>query len=735
MIQVEGDMIYIDNTDGDDAQSAVKTTFANVGGPITVSQVNVRLRQQRPTGRISDRYEYDPSPGIPESMEKALAADDAGQLRKLMLQDHIDVNHCWREADSLFMATQQSNAVKCMRLLIDHGVLIERTERKYNALFHAAQEGRLTTVNLLLKYGANLTGEFDFNKETAWSIAAFKLLHCLIHTVDHELAVLYPDNQWQPLISSDEFRIPFEELNSYCAELSATRSTDHDSPWVRLANDGYDNRMIVPLCVDLCSRLLRQTRPANSPLLAELSNRHQVFSAVHEAYVSYISTEQMDVSDEEKEVVDVVHRVKEMLPTPNSFPGLTRKSLQTHLHRLNEELKTKPEADVDWTQYPKLYICQYRGIHYFTNHFPSRKRRAHRKSFHLNRLSPAGCVYYMLAVPISVGNNFMLRESEAAEKADVTRNLFDRLQQTTMATIPQTRAALGRAIKPFQSELDRVVQGMANDYQGHQRLVKQAGDSTYQQLNELKMYGYPCYASSDLPIHALRYGYGLKPIKGLVEFGLRPEYDHTGRPRHSYLGKVYLSILSPLQMRCHHSTHVAGAHNRQFIQLKWSIAPERETSFPGGIEAECMFYEELLTVPDFSVAYQDTFLHQYGLSLQQFNQFQDELRELRGTDPKIVKWEEQLLTCIGQHKEKQLLGVASAEAANRNGYLIYRHYEGEYGVDPEKMRQQRGSPKLSRLEIRILEPAASQGNGDEHKEATELKQNRKKLKRRSKGKR
>ena len=145
-------------------------------------------------------------------------------------------------------------------------------------------------------------------------------------------------------------------------------------------------------------------------------------------------------------------------------------------------------------------------------------------------------------------------------------------------------------------------------------------------------------------------------------------------------------------------------------------------------------YEELLTVPDFSIPYHNTIRELYGVSQQEFDRFRGDLQRLRGAGPEMLKCEEQLLTHIRQHKEEQLLTLAKVEAANRNGHLIYRHYEGEYGLDPEKMRQQHGTPILSRLEIKILEPA-SEGNGDERKDTIEQKKEHKKHKLRRKGKR
>lgn len=68
----------------------------------------------------------------------------------------------------------RKNKVKAAEFFIQIGALLETHAREYTHLFVAAESGYPEMVELLLQYGSNITGEFYFNKETAWSIADFK---------------------------------------------------------------------------------------------------------------------------------------------------------------------------------------------------------------------------------------------------------------------------------------------------------------------------------------------------------------------------------------------------------------------------------------------------------------------------------------------------------------------------------------------------------------------------------
>ena len=80
-----------------------------------------------------------------------------------------------------------------MELALQCGLRLEDHVREYTSLFDAAQNGRVKLVNILLKYGSNITGEFYFNQETPVSIAAFCLSRSIVETytkhMEEEFAV------------------------------------------------------------------------------------------------------------------------------------------------------------------------------------------------------------------------------------------------------------------------------------------------------------------------------------------------------------------------------------------------------------------------------------------------------------------------------------------------------------------------------------------------------------------
>ena len=95
------------------------------------------------------------------------------------------------------------------------------------------------------------------------------------------------------------------------------------------------------------------------------------------------------------------------------------------------------------------------------------------------------------------------------------------------------------------SDMDRMLEEMANDHAKFLADIK--NEEWLSDLNEINAHGYPAYATSDFPLHAVRYAAG---FKGNIESRYNPV---VAMEKHAQLdyeiwGKVYIGLLTPQQL-------------------------------------------------------------------------------------------------------------------------------------------------------------------------------------------
>lgn len=89
--------------------------------------------------------------------------------------NHKLENHSPTQSYTSLLEACQYNKVKVARYLLSIGANVELHSREYTPLTHAVENGHKNIVKLLLSHGANIRGEFYFNHETPYSIAARKV--------------------------------------------------------------------------------------------------------------------------------------------------------------------------------------------------------------------------------------------------------------------------------------------------------------------------------------------------------------------------------------------------------------------------------------------------------------------------------------------------------------------------------------------------------------------------------
>lgn len=600
----------------------------------------------------------------------AIEKEDIALLKILIPDLEEGVNTRLDYGCNLLTYALDQKSTVCVEALLKMGARIEDHEREYTPLFTAAENGNLNMVQLLLTYGSNITGEFYFNNETALSIAAFKF--CQI---------------FQSFLKKAKRVVPKKEhlqkMENYWKDLQ--KAQDLHPIWQLFSEKDLQDYG------KSCLEAFEVISERNPELIdEELSIRFNVFRLIEAKFQTIKekapSTDEDGYSTDEDINLTLAHKIEPVVKLADQFQDLTIEQLEEHINRLNQELKTgKTEETIDWSTYPRFFIAQFRGIHYYRHHFSKKQRADHRLTSHLNRIAPAPAAYFMSS--LTPKEHQLARESAMKARAKEIGDTFEQLAESGKAT-----QYWGRKKHEFENQSDMIQQRMSGSYGGYMREIAEPVEPATQLLFDRGIRkGYPHYATSDLPRDALRYTFGQKPIEGLTEWRLRPRFQMNGKVSHPYPGKIFVTMFTPFQMHLHRTRHVGGMHNRGKIQLPSTVAPERETSIPGGVDSEISVYEELGVIPSF-VEYHPTYLEKYGISEEKFKKYkQDILLSLTAKDSserdKIRKRvKNQVIDSIIKHKEYQLLQFALNEAKRLGGHLIFRHFDGEYGLNFEKMR-------------------------------------------------
>ena len=157
----------------------------------------------------------------------------------------------------------------------------------------------------------------------------------------------------------------------------------------------------------------------------------------------------------------------------------------------------------------------------------------------------------------AVGQSAMLRESQAEKAVETIRIVWDKFSDN------RSQRAYWDTKNSFRfSSTDKMLmQRMTTDMKGYDEDVKKHSEkhSALELLCSERIISNPTFATSDLPIHAMKYGFGLKPFAGMKDFRLLPQYSDDGKPMNRHVGKIFIALLTPAQMKLEHMRHVTGA--------------------------------------------------------------------------------------------------------------------------------------------------------------------------------
>lgn len=354
----------------------------------------------------------------------------------------------------------------------------------------------------------------------------------------------------------------------------------------------------------------------------------------------------------------------------------------------------KQRERVSYADYPRINVAFYRGVHFLTNRMNGEQRKRFRQRDDKYRPLVSSSVYD--ATKLTPMESSKCDDATLVREGQKQRCIIQELKK------PQKTLHLNLSLprkKPFTTPYSALQQAYTNSYGGlHKRLCE--GKKRQRQLStlfggepdtdepipipfpfdKLESDCPPLVSTSHLPNHAIKYALGQKAF-GKGNIPLKPGYRRSsGKPKHPYLGKIYIIILSAPELMDINPAFVLRMHKKREIDANTfygkNVLSEGEVSFPALIEGEHVKLQKTIRVPSFSGEYKDYYQSKYGLSEMIYSNFKGEIRKSRNQSEARDTVLEKLYTTLISHFSKQLIQEAKARA--RPSLLLYQGLNGEF---------------------------------------------------------
>lgn len=349
----------------------------------------------------------------------------------------------------------------------------------------------------------------------------------------------------------------------------------------------------------------------------------------------------------------------------------------------------------------RFVVAQYRGLFYSRKTFTGRKRARHRGLDETNR--PVFASGALESSPLGIAGFYYLYGAGARQGAlnAYLRLVDEHAQQIRQALLrlrsqppsEAARKAVGRATDNFKptSLADIGTHFYSQDYDAYHNALARSLRPGHEPspldplFAGLTSKGNPKVSTGDVPTHAARYAYGLKPYEGHEDEVLDPEYAEDGTPRHPYSGQMYVSI-HPLSDYDRDGPDQLVELQRQLrINIAQVILPERETPFEGLLGPGRVKHRMAAKFPDLRKPYKAVYAAKYGLSRALFNAFR---KAMRGTEPgsdRRIFVEALLSNYLAMHAELKAVETAHELATGQGARLVYRTGPNSLGFEPSPL--------------------------------------------------
>lgn len=619
--------------------------------------------------------------------EQAIDAALSGQtdkLRAILPQISNGANAVGGE-DHLLLCASQFGHEETVQYLLSCGAKVEthNTHEQKTPLFVAAESGHDRVVFLLLRHAANMTGEFDFNQEDAVSIVIFKFRGLFDSALKKLKQDFLPSNLKAKIgrlsILNSEFS-PRTETLIIRTNDKVQVVEQKQEPWIALGEHPHKHEMLI-LMAEIGSFLKSsdcferesqqgqfiQWQEIAESLAKKLCILKQRTFELHGDTTPFHSPTNFQLT----------------IPVPDSekLPRLTEEALIKLLEEINATIREVGIHAVEWDKYPRFFVAQHRGIHFYSHLFSKEQRDDFANTCHLNRDMTCSGTFEMSGS--SVPEKQLTRESSLMAASDKLKRAARDLAETGPIQGHWPGARLfpsGRAL--FQQRYSNSMPGFRGD-------LTTQGNLIYRVFNPLGVVKtVPVLSTADLPTHALRYAFGLKPDGTSKGKELNPNFSETFIPQEPCLGVFFTNLVSILEWEKSDPNQVIAMQANGVVDVSFRILYETETSFFGKLSQETNWLQTLIAVPSFDI-YRKEYLSQYNLNLRTFNLCK------RWLSKDAVSGLTKVLHRLADCQSQRIRELAQEEACRRGGYIVYRNEHGFYQLKPPTMSDINAARKAS----------------------------------------
>lgn len=302
-----------------------------------------------------------------------------------------------------------------------------------------------------------------------------------------------------------------------------------------------------------------------------------------------------------------------------------------------------------------------RGIHYSPSKFTREQLSKMRRRNNAGEDIYASAAYDLARVELGENENIVRL------KAQSLRKLISNLS-------PEKRAV-------FQ-------QLYSNQYDAfHKKLGQSDIEGIFGQFTSQKN---PLVSTSENFFHSGRYAAGFKFLGSGVE-SLDPAYDANGKPKHPYLGKLFVVLTDEKKMDTLDPYFVVHAHANDMITISdhysKNVLIEREVSFPGLIPGDCVVLSTAIRVPSFEGNYKSWYQEKFGISERSYKArkkilttgkyYKNDSRTPEKTKADTVQ--SLLEQIILPHVAEKLKEHIQKECDSQGIQLVYKGLDGKFG--------------------------------------------------------
>ncbi len=383
------------------------------------------------------------------------------------------------------------------------------------------------------------------------------------------------------------------------------------------------------------------------------SENKETYLKTYEEQFSDDSEDENEYTYQDISICDTTRHHDILEKNTRELSGLADKPLRENLDQLQG--------------FSEFYLPHYRGVHFF----PSLGSKGRRKE--VAKKTVVSPIYASEATQAG---------SDKGSKGKELIRLFHELKHGEPVESYWTS---GRNRFKFDSPYYLLAQRYSNSYtEFHKDMTGKSNRSKKESamiesiFSKIKIRCNPFISTSHTPGMAVKYGVGDGVFK--AKETLRANYSSSGRPRHPYLGRVYVLLHKPQDFMTSGAEHLPHLNVQKKINLNHRYLNACETVFVGCISEDSIVAQVSARMPNFKHPYRDFISQKYGLSKKQYVDLKNDLSAVKTTIAK-EKIEKKVMALVQKHLKKLLLSIAERKAIDAGRCLMYVNAQG--GVSPD----------------------------------------------------